>query len=137
MKASPLEVQTDVASRSKGVQGCPVGGQLGKWLCHLWLFYTVAPARPPSPDLGEPSVGITDSWVVKWGGMDRMTAESTGSQETCLIQGHGDEREKGANDFHHPISVFPLQVPKRPLSASLRLTILGPCVLAGCFAVTG
>lgn len=95
-------------------------------------------ARAPSPDLGEPRVGITDSWVVKWGGMDQMAAESTGSQETCLIQGHGDEREKGANDFHHPISVFPLQVPKRPLSsASLRLAILGPCVLAGGFAVTG
>lgn len=31
-------------------------------------------ARAPSPDLGEPRVGITDSWVVKWGGMDRMAA---------------------------------------------------------------
>ena len=97
----------------------------------------MAPTRALSPNLGEPSMEIMDLWVVKWGGMDRMAAEFTGSQETCLIWGHGDERDKGADDFYHPISVFPLQIPKRPLSASLHLAILGSRVLAACVVVAG
>lgn len=137
MEPRPLEFQKDGVSQNKRVQGGPVGGQLGEWFCHLRLLYTVAPTRAPSPDLGEPSVGLMGSWVVMWGGVDRMAAEFPGSQEACLIRGHGDERDKGADGSCHPISVFPLQTPKRPLSASLRLAILGPRVLAGCFVGAG
>lgn len=137
MEPRPLEFQKDGVSQNKRVQGGPVGGQLGEWFCHLRLLYTVAPTRAPSPDLGEPSVGLMGSWVVMWGRVDRMAAEFPGSQEACLIRGHGDERDKGADGSCHPISVFPLQTPKRPLSASLRLAILGPRVLAGCFVGAG